>query len=79
MPDGQKFNDFRQFRQLIAANPKPLARNFCEKLMIYGTGANIQFADRREINKIVEQTADCDYGMRSLLHATIASDIFLSK
>ena len=79
MPDGQKFNDFRQFRQLIAENPKPLARNFCEKLMIYGTGSNIQFADRREINKIVEQTADCDYGMRSLLHATIASDIFLSK
>jgi hypothetical protein len=79
MPDGQKFNDFRQFRQLIAENPEPLARNFCEKLIIYGTGSNIQFADRLEINKIVQQNADCDYGMRSLLHATIASDIFLSK
>jgi hypothetical protein len=79
MADGQKFSDFRQFRQLIADNPEPLARNFCEKLMIYGTGSNIQFADRREITKIVEQTADSDYGMRSLLHATIASDIFLTK
>ncbi len=79
MPDGQKFNDFRQFRQLIAENPEPLARNFCEKLIIYGTGSNIQFADRLEINKIVQQNAYCDYGMRSLLHATIASDIFLSK
>lgn len=79
LPDGQKFSDFGQFRRLIADNPKPLARNFCEKLMIYGTGSDIQFSDRWEINKIVEQTADSDYGMRSLLHATIASDIFLSK
>ena len=79
MSDGQKFSNFRQFRQLIADNPEPLARNFCEKLMIYGTGSDIQFADRQEISKIVEQTADSDYGMRSLLHATIASDIFLSK
>ncbi|OUX52533.1 MAG: hypothetical protein CBE43_00370 [Rhodopirellula sp. TMED283] len=79
MSDGQKFSDFQQFRQLIADNPEPLARNFCEKLITYGTGSDIQFADRREIKKIVEQTADSNYGMRSLLHAAIASDIFLSK
>ena len=71
--------DFQQFRRLIADNPEPLARNFCEKLITYGTGSDIQFADRREIKKIVEQTADSNYGMRSLLHAAIASDIFLSK
>jgi hypothetical protein len=79
MSDGRKFSDFRQFRHLIAENPEPLARNFCEKLLVYGTGSTIQFADRREINKIVEQTADSEYGMRSLLHAIITSDIFLSK
>lgn len=79
MSDGKKFSDFQQFRELIAENPEPLARNFCEKLMVYGTGSKIQFADRREIDKIVEQTADSDYGMRSLLHATIVSDIFLTK
>lgn len=79
MSDGRKFGDFRDFRQLIAENPERLARNFCEKLIIYATGADIQFADHREINKIVAQTADSNYGMRSLLHATISSDIFLSK
>ena len=79
MSDGRKFRDFQEFRRLISNNPKPLARNFCEKLLVYGTGSAIRFADRREINKIVEQAADSSYGMRSLLHATIASDIFLSK
>ena len=62
MSDGKKFSDFQQFRELIAENPEPLARNFCEKLMVYGTGSKIQFADRREIDKIIEQTADSDYG-----------------
>ena len=79
MSDGRKFSDFQEFRRLISNDPKPLARNFCEKLLVYGTGSAIRFADRREINKIVEQTADSSYGMRSLLHATITSDIFLSK
>lgn len=79
LPDGRQFSNFQHFRQLIAENPEPLARNFCEKLISYGTGSHIQFADRKEIDKLIEQTADSNYGMRSLLHATIASDIFLSK
>ena len=79
MSDGREFKTFQEFRQLIAENPESLARNFCEKLLVYGTGSSIHFADRRKIDKIIEQTADSDYGMRSLLHATIASDIFLSK
>jgi hypothetical protein len=79
MSDGREFKNFQEFRQLIAENPESLARNFCEKLLVYGTGSSIHFADRRKIDKIIEQTADSDYGMRSLLHATIASDIFLCK
>jgi len=79
MSDGREFSNFQEFRQLIADNPESLARNFCEKLLVYGTGSPIHFADRQKIGKIIDQTADSDYGMRSLLHATIASDIFLSK
>ena len=79
LSDGRKFEDFQDFRQLIASEPEPLAKNFCEKIIVYGTGAPIHFADRQEINKIIQQTADSEYGLRSLLHAAITSDLFLTK
>ena len=47
--------------------------------MTYSTGAEIEFADRREIDEIVEGLSEDDYGFRSLIHAVTQSDIFLSK
>ncbi|QDT09051.1 DUF1592 domain-containing protein [Stieleria marina] len=77
--DGREFDGFDQFRDLIAAKPEPLARNFVEKLIVYGTGAAISFADREEIDRIVEQNRSSKYGVRSLLTSVVTSSIFLSK
>jgi hypothetical protein len=79
LPDGREFGDFDEFRELVAARPEPIARNFAEKLIVYGTGAPIAFADRAVVADLVERTADRGYGLRSLLHQVVASPIFLSK
>ena len=79
MADGREFDDFHGFCKLLADDPRPIARNFAEKLMVYGTGARISFADRDVIDRIVEKTADDHYGLRSLLHAVVSSPTFLSK
>ena len=79
LPDGRAFKDFAQFRDLVAAKPWPLARNFAEKLLVYGTGAPIAFSDRDELKKIVEQTKDDRFGLRSLLKAVVTSRVFLTK
>lgn len=79
MADGRKFKNFDQFRDLIAADAKPIARNFAEKLLVYGTGAPISYADREIVDRIVEQTKGTDHGLRSLIHAVVTSPIFLSK
>jgi Protein of unknown function (DUF1592)/Protein of unknown function (DUF1588)/Protein of unknown function (DUF1595)/Protein of unknown function (DUF1585)/Protein of unknown function (DUF1587)/Planctomycete cytochrome C len=79
LADGRCFEDFDEFRKLMAENPRPLARNFAEKLLVYGTGAPISFADRQVVEKIVDQTADTNLGLRSLLHAVVTSPIFLNK
>ncbi|EMI22810.1 protein containing DUF1588 [Rhodopirellula maiorica SM1] len=79
LADGRPFDGFNQFRELIANEQKMLARNFAEKLLVYGTGAPIAFADRQIVEQIVDSTSDDHYGMRSLLDAVVLSPIFLSK
>src|SRR5690606_16395117 len=79
MPDGAEFDDVDGFKQLVLRDPKRLARGLAEKLVTYGTGATIRFADADPIEQIVEQTAESQYGFRSLVESVATSPIFLSK
>jgi hypothetical protein len=79
MRDGRKFQDVDEFRSLIVANSRALARNVAEKLLVFGTGAPISFADRQVVDDIVEQVEKDDYGFRSIVHAVVTSSVFLSK
>ena len=79
MPDGRHFKDFEAFQKLVLDRPEAIAGNVAEKLMTYGTGAPVTFADRYAIEQIVEQTADSNYGFRSLIAAVAAHRIFMTK
>lgn len=79
MPDGKAFQDINGFKELVLADTEQIARNLVKQVMTYATGAEIEFADRREIEAIVKALADVDYGFRSLIHAVTESAIFLSK
>lgn len=79
LPDGRAFESINEFKQLIASEPERLARNLAEKLLTYGTGAPISFADRPEVERIVARTAASDYGFRSLIKESIASELFRTK
>lgn len=79
LPDGRSFADLDEFRSLVAASPRGLARNVVDKLITFGTGASISFADRKAVEEIVEAAADDNYGMRSLLYGVIMHPIFLRK
>ena len=79
MPDGKEFVDLVEFRDIVSANPRRLAENLAEKLMIYGTGAPISFADRAEIERIAEASSKDNYGFRSILLHVVSSPTFLSK
>jgi hypothetical protein len=73
------FNVLKEFKQIIPWDPESIARNLLNKTLTYDTGAEIQFADRREIDRILEELKSTDYGFRSLIHAAVQSSIFLSK
>ena len=79
LSDGRKFDDIEEFRELVLANPEQIARCVVEKLVTYGTGAPVRFADRDEIDRMVEAAKQDGYGLRSLVEAVVTSKIFLSK
>jgi len=79
LADGRKFQNIQEFQKLILERPHPLAANVAEKLLVYGTGAPISFADRAEVEKIVANAARDEYGLRTLVHAVVASPIFQNK
>ena len=53
--------------------------NFISNLMEFSTGAQIQFADREEVRKIIELSKKNDYPVRDILHAVVQSEIFKKK
>ena len=79
MPDGRKFKDIREFKQLLLANEKQIARNLAKQLATYATGAPVRFSDREQIDAILNRTAASDYGVRSLIHELVQSELFLNK
>lgn len=79
MADGRTFNDFDEFRKLVCEDVRPLARNFASHVLVYGTGAPIGFADRDDLDAIVDRAADSNYGLKWLLKAVVTSAPFLNK
>lgn len=77
--DGQKFKDIDELKALLFAKERKLAHNVAEKLVVYGTGAPVSFADAFAIEQIVDQAAKDGYGFRSVLHAVVTSPLFRTK
>lgn len=76
LPDGRTFQDIREFRQLLASDPEPVARNLVTRLLTYATGRVMTFADREAIEAILDKTRADDHGFRSILHQVVASPVF---
>ena len=79
LADGRKFDDITEFKKLLLTNPDQIARCLTEKLVTYATGHPVGFSDHHSINRIVEDARKSDYGLRTLIHAVVVSDLFLKK
>jgi mono/diheme cytochrome c family protein len=77
-PEGQAFAGIVELRKLLAENPEQLARGVTRHLITYSTGASVNRFEERAIDRIVK-TAGPDYGLRSLIHAVVQSELFGSK
>jgi hypothetical protein len=78
-PEGKPFKDLADYKKLLLEDKDQLARSLTQKLIIYATGADIQFADREVVEQIVAKLRAKDYGFRSLVHEVVQSRVFLNK
>lgn len=74
--DGEQFTDVRELKRIFAKNPRQLARNLIHQWTVYATGTPVRFADRREIEKILDECSAQNYPMQDLFVTFIQSRIF---
>ncbi len=79
LPDGRRFSGIADLNRILADDDETLARAFVAHLSRYATGAEVSFADRAVIRRIVAESAASRYGIRSLIHALAQSELFLSR
>ena len=76
LPDGRPFRDVNDLRAMLAAGDEKLASAFVRHLVTYATGAPVSFADREEVDRIVQSGKASRYGVRTLLLETILNPLF---
>jgi hypothetical protein len=79
LPDGPTFQDVRELKRLLLADPVPIARNFVCQLSVYATGAPVRFSDRPAIEQILQHTSADNYGARSIVQELVQSELFQTK
>jgi hypothetical protein len=79
MPDGRPFTGIDDFKHLLLERQDQVTRNLIRNLLVYATGAGIQFADRPTVEKILSQLSAQDGGIRSLVHEIVQSEVFQNK
>ena len=79
LADGRKFDDIRSFKQLLLRDERAIARNLARQLTIYATSAPVRFADRAAIETVLQRAQGDGFGVRTLIHEIVQSDLFLNK
>lgn len=78
-PEGGTFGDIRELRAWVAGRPEQLARGVTRHLVTYATGAPVTRVDDEAVSEIVKNAATEGYGLRSLVHALVRSELFQWK
>lgn len=79
LPNGRKFTDVRELKRLLTQDERQIARNLVRQLVTYSTGAPVRFGDRPKVEQILDRAAPGGYGVKSLIHGIVASELFRNK
>lgn len=77
--DGKPFKDIVEFKHILLAEEEAMARNLVERLILYATGAKVTFADRAQVDNVLNRTRESHFGVRSLVHEVIQAHLFRRK
>jgi len=77
--NGAAFHDVDEFKALLLKDKELIARCLAAKLLVYSTGAGIQFSDRPVVDDIVARTRAKNYGLRTMIYEVVQSRVFQNK
>ena len=76
-PEGDAFTGYAEYIDLLKDKKlKYIARQYASQLIVLSTGAEVQFADRDELNEIVQSIEADDYPMSDMILAVAQSELF---
>lgn len=76
---GEYFKGIREFKRYLMKDQEQVARNLICQLIAYATGGEIQFSDRAEVDRNLEETKEQGYPMRTIIHQIVQSRLFRNK
>ena len=76
-PAGERFSGIEEYKRiLLATELDQVARHLAGSLLVFSTGAEIEFADRETVEQIVEGGRPDGHPVRAMLHRVVQSDLF---
>ena len=76
LPGGDSFHDIHDVKRQLAAKPRQLAKSLLEHLVLHATGTPVGFADRAEVESMLDACAARGYRVRDLMQALVSSELF---
>jgi len=79
LPGGEEIADVRGYKAALASRPEDLARSLVRTLATFATGAHAEVGDELVIDSILERSRASGFGVRTLIHEVVQSDLFRRK
>ena len=79
-PQGAAFSGIREYKRLLLDGAlDQIAHHLASQLVVFSTGAEVEFADRHGVEEIVAATRNHGYTIRLMIHEVVQSDLFRSN
>ena len=79
LPDGTQVRDVVDLKNWLVSHEQWFSQNVAEKLMVYGAGRTLNYAEKKEIAEIVGQNRAKGGGFRDLILDLVQSQTFMTK
>jgi len=73
---GESFHDIRELKMILLKDDEQIARSLVNRLVLYATGAPVSFADRAEVDRILDRCRKKNFGLRSIVYELAQSALF---
>ncbi len=79
LPNGTDIPDVRAYKAALASRPEQLTRSLVRKLATFATGASIEVGDELIVDAILKKSEATGFGLRTLIHEVVQSDLVMKK